>query len=240
MKTDSYLYTSPGGREDNQDAVGRTESKLGELFILADGLGGYRFGNLASELTIRSIAGSFEKAADMDRNRAYEMIQRANDAVLQLQREKFCQARSTVVMLSLSGGRAVWGNTGDSRLYFIHRGRLESCTEDHSVAYKKYKAGEITREQIPQDEDQSCLLRSLGNETRWKPDLYERDGLEKGDAFLLCSDGLWEYVTDLEIAEERTRAETAEGWAKALISLAEKRFRKGNDNFSVITVIIGS
>ena len=238
MKTDSYLFTSVGGREDNQDAVGSTQSKAGELFILADGLGGYRYGNLASELTVQTMKEDFQHETGLDGGRIYDMISRANDAVLQLQREKFCQARSTVVMLALSGGHAVWGNTGDSRLYFIRRGRLESYTEDHSVAYKKYKAGEITREQIPQDEDQSCLLRSLGNETRWKPDLYERDDLERGDAFLLCSDGLWEYVTDREIAEERTRAETAEGWAKALLSLAEKRFRRGNDNFSVITVII--
>ena len=238
MKTDSYLYTSAGGREDNQDAVGSTQSKVGELFVLADGLGGYRFGNLASQLTVQSMSKDFQQERNLDGGRIYDMISRANDAVLQLQREKCCQARSTVVLLALSGGRAIWGNTGDSRLYFIHRGRLESYTEDHSVAYKKYKAGEITREEIPQDEDQSCLLRSLGNETRWKPDLYEREGLEKGDAFLLCSDGLWEYVTDREIAEERVRAKTAEEWAGALLSLAEKRFRRGNDNFSVITVII--
>ncbi len=238
MKTDSYLYTSAGGREDNQDAVGSTQSKAGEIFVLADGLGGYRFGNLASELTVQTMKEDFQRETELDGGRIYDLIGRANTAVLQLQREKYCQARSTVVMLALSGGRAVWGNTGDSRLYFIHRGELESYTEDHSVAYKKYKAGEIGRDQIPQDEDQSCLLRSLGNETRWKPDLYERDGLERGDAFLLCSDGLWEYVTDREIAEERVKADTAEAWAKALLALAEKRFRRGNDNYSVITVII--
>ena len=238
MKTDSYLFTSAGGREDNQYAVGSTRSKAGELFVLADGLGGYRFGNLASEVTIRSMTENFQREDKLDRDRIYEMIRRANDEVLKLQREKFCQARSTVVLLALDGNCAVWGNTGDSRLYYIRNNRLHGYTEDHSVAYKKYKAGEISREDIPQDEDQSCLLRSLGNEKRWTPDLYVSENVERGDAFLLCSDGLWEYVTDREIAEERAKAGTAEDWAKALLALAESRFRRGNDNFSVITVII--
>lgn len=86
---------------------------------------------------------------------------------------------------AVNGDQAAWANVGDSRVYFIHRNNLHAYTNDHSVAFKKYKAGETTREQIASDEDQPRLLRSLGSEERNEPELYTADvPLEWGGCLL--------------------------------------------------------
>ncbi len=124
----------------------------------------------------------------------------------------------TTVVLVIDGKHAVWANTGDSRLYYIHRGELFSVTEDHSVAYKKFKAGEIAREAIAADEDQSSLLRTLGNEERYEQDVYESGtSLEQGDAFLLCSDGAWEYLSDYEALVDYHKAADASHWTELML-----------------------
>ena len=202
MRADSFTFTSIGGRSENQDAVGEVLSGNGGLFVVADGLGGHQAGRLAADCVVETLQKLWKASETEDEASFTAKIQKVNEAILAVQREKSLTTKSTVVALSVQGTRAVWANTGDSRLYFLHDGRIEAITEDHSVAYKKFKAGEITRDQIPLDEDQSSLLRSLGSPRRWEPDVRVRDGLEAGDAFFLCSDGMWEYLRDEEILVE--------------------------------------
>jgi serine/threonine protein phosphatase PrpC len=144
-----------------------------------------------------------------------------------------------VVALAIDGNRAVWANVGDSRLYYLHEGRIYSCTEDHSVSYKKYKAGEITREEICTDEDQSRLLRTLGSEVRNEPDVKICDvPLVPGDAFLLCSDGVWEYLRDEEIAIDLLKARNARKWAELLLLRLMNRISGENDNLTLLALIL--
>ena len=147
--------------------------------------------------------------------------------------------KTTVAALAVNGENAVWANVGDSRVYFIHGNSIHAYTNDHSVAYKKYKAGEITREQIGSDEDQSRLLRSLGSEERSEPDVYTADvPVESGDAFFLCSDGAWEYLMDEEILIDFLKSETAQHWAELMMLRIMERINGGNDNLSLLTVIL--
>lgn len=113
------------------------------------------------------------------------------------------------------------------------------CTNDHSVAFKKYKSGEITREQIAADEDQSSLLRSLGNNDRYKPEIYSPNiEIGKGDAFFLCSDGAWEYLRDEEILIDFLKSETARQWSELLMLRIMERVNGRNDNLSLLTIIV--
>ena len=147
--------------------------------------------------------------------------------------------KTTVVALSLRGDRAAWAHVGDSRLYYLHDKVIAAYTEDHSVAYKKYLAGEITREQIGFDEDQSSLLRALGNPERNQPvGCTWTQPLTPWDGFLLCSDGFWEYVTDEEILVDYLKADCARAWAELLLIRAMERIGPDNDNLSVITVMV--
>ena len=235
MKLDSYSFSNIGGRTENQDAVGCLEAADSGIYVVADGLGGHQAGRVAADCVVNTMLGSW-KAGELPDLAA--MIGTANETVLAVQREKKLNTKSTVVALAVAGGNAVWAHTGDSRLYYLHDGKVVAYTEDHSVAYMKFKAGEITRAQIPEDEDQSSLLRAIGGPRRWEPDCAGAEGLTAGDGFLLCSDGAWEYLHDEEILVDHLKAATAKEWASLMLLRISERVQPGNDNLSLITVLV--
>lgn len=239
MVIDEFEFTNQGGRSYNEDSIGSKQEGGCGIFVVADGLGAHQFGEVASEC-VRDVLLEDWHPGEPDRQEWIKMqIAEANRRVLAIQKEKGSVLKSTVVALAIDGERAVWANAGDSRLYYLHGSGIRSITEDHSVAYKKYKAGEITREEIAQDEDQSCLLRSIGGEDRNEPDIHCPDvPLEAGDAFLLCSDGVWEYVKDGEILIDFLKAETAEDWAELLLLRLMDRIDGKNDNLTLLTLML--
>lgn len=241
MILDSFLFTTQGGREENQDFAARAEKGNGALYVVADGLGGHRGGKEASECVVNTLTdawkGSTITDAEVLEPWLLDQISRCNQRLLELQQEKRNKMKSTVVALAIHSDRAVWAYTGDSRLYHLRRGRILSVTEDHSVAYKKYKSGEISREQLCTDEDQSTLLRVLGSSEKWGPEVHSAK-LESGDAFLLCTDGLWEYVYDNEVLIDSLKAASARDWAELLLQRAIARIKAGNDNLTLLTVCV--
>ena len=240
MEFDVFEYTSQGGRSYNEDSVGSCFNSEGGIFIVADGLGGHNRGEEASAAAVETIISGWDFNAEDMPAQINEKFEAANQKILELQQEKRCVMKTTAAVLAVSGNKAVMANSGDSRVYFFHKNELHSYTNDHSVAYKKYKAGEITRKQIGTDEDQSCLLRNLGGADRYLPDITECDvPLESGDAFMLCSDGAWEYLKDTEILIDLLKSKSAEHWAELLMLRIMDRIRNGkNDNLSIITVMI--
>ena len=238
MVLDSFSYTGKGGRAYNQDSVGISEVPSGAVFVVADGLGGHLHGEMASQCAVDMFSCAADIPADDQKGWLEEQIGRINRQIISLQ-EQHGNMRTTVVALAVQENRAAWAHVGDSRLYYLHDRRIEAVTEDHSVAYKKYLAGEITREEIASDVDQSCLLRALGNPTRSKPDSFEPEHpIAPGDGFLLCSDGFWEYVLDEEILVDYLKADCAQAWAELLLLRVMERIDAGNDNLSVITVLV--
>ena len=239
MIFDEYEYTNKGGRLYNEDSIGARQIGEAGIFVVADGLGGHQFGEVASACVRDTLLDGWSPQESDRAEWLTLQIKEANDQVLRLQQEKNSVLKSTVVSLAIDGEQAVWANIGDSRLYYLHQSEIYQITEDHSVAYKKYKAGEITREQIGQDEDQSCLLRSVGSKERYEPDVCVSNvPLESGDAFLLCSDGVWEYLKDEEILIDYLKSKTAKDWAELLLVRMMARIDEGNDNLSILTLIL--
>lgn len=236
---DVFEYTNKGGRSYNEDSVGSRYDDNNGIFVVADGLGGHLLGEKASAAAVETIISGWNTFEEDISAQLIKKIAEANQNILSLQKKENSVMKTTVAALAVHGNKAVWGNVGDSRVYFIHRNSLHAYTNDHSVAYKKYKAGEITREQIATDEDQSRLLRTLGSEERNEPDVYVGDvPLEPGDAFFLCSDGAWEYLMDEEILIDFLKSETAEHWAELMMLRIMERISKENDNLSLLTVIL--
>lgn len=239
MVFDKYEFTNQGGRSYNEDSAGSRIQKDEGLFVVADGLGGHSFGQLASACVRDTLLDGFP-CWDGDASLWFEeQIAEANRRVLKLQEEKNAVLKSTVAALYILGDRAVWAHAGDSRVYYIHEGRLKAVTEDHSVAYKKYKAGEISRREIAFDEDQPRLLRSVGGQDHYEPTIrsYE-ESLAPGDAFLLCSDGVWEYLDDEEIVIDLLKSENARQWAEYLLLRMMERLNGGNDNLTLLAVML--
>lgn len=236
---DVFEYTNQGGRSYNEDSIGSSYDDSSGIFVVADGLGGHARGEKASAAAVETIISGWSVSRDDTSAQLKAKIAEANQNILFLQKTENAVMKTTVAALAVNGDNAVWANVGDSRVYFIHGNSIHAYTNDHSVAYKKYKAGEITREQIGSDEDQSRLLRSLGSEERSEPDIYTSDvPVEPGDAFFLCSDGAWEYLMDEEILIDFLKSETAGRWAEFMMLRIMERINGGNDNLSLLTVIL--
>lgn len=239
---DIFLYSNTGGKEKNEDSVGYKTGDDRSLFVIADGLGGHQLGGLASKCAVHTLLNGWSNYnAEQEEPEDWLLghVSMANDAILKMQEEYQCTIKTTLTVLLLEDEYIIWANSGDSRLYYFHDRRLQFVTEDHSVAYKKYKAGEITREQIGMDVDQSSLLRSLGGKERYEPDVHRLDGnLEPGDSFFLCTDGVWEYLQDEEILIDLLKAETAKEWAELLLLRIMDRIQDGNDNLTMLAIMI--
>lgn len=239
MIFDVYEFTNKGGRDHNEDAVGHSINGDSGIFIVADGLGGHSYGELASACVRDTLMQEWKPGTSDRASWLSNQLSKANERILAIQSEKETVLKSTAVVLAIDGNRVTWAHTGDSRLYYVHNGWVEKITDDHSVAFKKYKAGEISREELATDEDQSSLLRALGGKERFEPEVYVSDiPLEAGDGFMLCSDGAWEYLKDGEVAIDMLKAEDAKQWGELLLLRMMDRITSGNDNLTLLTLMI--
>ena len=237
MRLSAYSYTNRGGREQNEDSIRlRTDDRQG-IFVLAVGLGGHRCGEVASAVAAEAICEGCFLAGAPEEEQLAKQFQAANHAILTRQEIPGQEEmKTTAVALWLAGSSAVWAHMGDSRLYHISDGLLVQRTRDHSVTYRKYLGGEISYMDVYHDDDRSSLLRVLGK-TACVPETGS-GSIRPGDAFLLCSDGFWEYVYQEEALADWLKAETPEQWVQLMLLRHIRRTPPGNDNFSVIAVFV--
>ncbi len=208
--------------------------------MLCDGLGGHGYGDIASKCVTDSLIDSFKNNSD-SRSFFETAVEQAQVELLKKQESmKLTSAmKTTMVGLQIDGNKARWSHIGDSRLYYFRNGRIRQRTLDHSVPQVLAIAGDIKDSDIRNHPDRSRLLRAMGEQ--WQNRSYEVSDwnrLLQGDAFLLCSDGFWELITDDEM--ERTLSETknVEGWCQCMRKKIESLARKSMDNYSAIFVRI--
>lgn len=233
-----YSYTNKGGCEVNEDSpIAQSDGNNG-VFIVADGLGGHRNGEVASRIVADAIASELNASGKHSAEGISEAYKKANDLLILAQAEKGMM-KTTAVTLDIADGKAEWGYVGDSRLYYFSDNEIAAVTKDHSVTYKKYVSGEITRRQMNTDDDRSSLLRVMGTAEKSIPDFSPAPTpLKKGDAFLLCSDGFWEYVYDEEMLIDFLKSASPRQWIDLMLLRHIKRTRQGNDNFTALAVFI--
>jgi serine/threonine protein phosphatase PrpC len=216
-------------REENQDSVLRAEIPLGTLLIVADGIGGYQGGAVASKMVIESFSGHLATLpADFPADRAIAeaaALSNANVIAAATAPDSLYQHMGSTIVMALlqqdpAGHRAWVGHIGDSRAYLFREGQLHKITNDHSAVQALLNRNLITPEQALNHPDASVLTRSLGHQPQVEIDI-EMVQLLPGDSLMLCSDGLWGYVQEQEI--HRVMADPAlavEATAKALLDLA--------------------
>ena len=212
MQLSAYAYTNRGGRDHNEDSL-RASAEQG-IFVLADGLGGHRCGEVASQAAVDSIFTGMAQAEALEEAGLLDLFRSANEELLRRQAQPGQEEmRTTAVALKLAG-----------------------VTADHSVTYRKFLGGEISYMDVYHDDDRSRLLRVLGKEP-CRPEAGQA-AVSPGDAFLLCSDGFWEFVYNEEIQADLCRARTPEEWAEGMLLRHIRRTPPGSDNFSLITVFV--
>ncbi len=241
MKLEVYTYTNQGGQEHNEDSLYYLLDGENGFFVLADGLGGHHNGQEASALAVKVLTESLARHKKADSKTMKKAFLDAGTAILERQSDPCCAAmRTTAVALSICRNQAVWGHIGDSRLYYFSNGKLAYVTQDHSVTYKKYLGGDISYAQIRGDEDRSSLLRTLGNPEKCIPEVLQTPRmLQEGDAFLLCSDGFWEYVWEEEMLIDLLKAESPDQWAEYMLLRHIRRTKPFYDNLSLIALFVG-
>ena len=195
-------------RDENQDSILQVRVPLGDLLIVADGVGGYKGGAVASKMVVESYERSLKavpKGYSIEQA-LREATEFTNTAILNAAREPDSPYRrmgSTVVLALLEetqDGINAWiGHVGDSRAYQTTRdGRLLRITNDHSAVQMLLNQNLITPEEAANHPDASVLTRSLGHQPQVEIDV-DMVQLEPGDRLLLCSDGLWGYAPHEEI-----------------------------------------
>ena len=245
---DFALKTHPGlVRPLNEDALGADPSC--GLFVLADGLGGYNAGEVASVMAISSVlerlASSIDKF-DVDEGAftpdeaIYDTVTDINASIYNaaLNSTAFEGMATTLVIGWFLGGRLWVAHTGDSRLYRYRDSMLEQLTRDHSFSQELLDAGMVTEEEARSLPAKNLVTRALGAAADIEPEIHNVDVLA-GDIILLCSDGLTEMVGSYEIEgllsiNEEDMHETA----RRLVDLANES--GGRDNISVIVVRVSS
>lgn len=226
-------YSDIGGRPGNEDTVRYREQEDRLCLVVADGLGGHGGGEQASSAAAEVICTGWTGGTDSDELK--NLVLEANEKVLSLQTIR-CAMKTTVTALTLEPGRAVWAHVGDSRIYHFYNGSLVFQTQDHSAAQIGVMLGEITPDQIRFHEDRSRVLRALGQDGELKVDLRE-EALSPGThAFLLCSDGFWEYVLEQEMADDLSAASSPEDWLDRMRARLQERVDGDNDNNTAAAV----
>lgn len=231
-------YTHIGNRSVNEDSYRCAILSGSAVYaVLADGLGAHGGGSTASQIAVQRMSqwNSPEMLPSVEQ--ISDWIQNANREILSRQTEA-CQMRTTLVYLAVAGNQAVWAHVGDSRLYHFSNGALQDYTLDHSVPQIQVKTGEITRDEIRFSPDRNKLLRAVGTQDlRWET--HGPVTLQPGrHAFLLCSDGFWEYVSDGEIWLDLQKSATPQEWIDYLRCRGEMRKKGSIDNNTAVAIYL--
>lgn len=237
------VKTSKGRiRDTNQDFYYISSNIEYPLFIIADGMGGHKAGEVASRMAVEIISSSLEKEIknlNMDENYIINSIRnsiwRANEEIYNtsLKREE-CSGMGTTVTLAWDiKGKIYIGHVGDSRAYILRSNNLYQITEDHSLVEELIKNGSISREEAKDHPQKNVITRAVGTSREIQADVIVKER-SKGDILLLCTDGLTNMLNDDEIKELLLVNEDIQ---KACEYLVEKSNDKGGfDNISVVAI----
>lgn len=234
-------------REKNEDAIVINEEL--NFALLADGMGGYNAGEVASEMAVSGIREILEKG--LPRPRLSFFRKRSDDhvrpllagAIAEVNQRIYHKARSdpryygmgtTLVAAVFHGKRVTIAHIGDSRIYRFRDGALQQLTRDHTWVQDQIDAGWMTPQEAQVSEYKSLLTRALGVYEQVNADFEEHE-MRTGDVYLLCSDGLTDMLSEPEITEAlRGSADNLQVIGKQLISNANAA--GGRDNISLILI----
>lgn len=228
-------------RDNNQDYYFISEDLKIPLFIVADGMGGHKAGEIASEMVVENIKEQLYKYKDKmvgKKDILFYMeksIKNANSMIYRKSLErKDCVGMGTTVTLAFIDNRSIYlGHVGDSRAYLVSGNTINQITEDHSLVNELIKNGDITKEEAKKHPQKNLITRAVGTEETIEVDTYIKK-YHSGDRLLLCSDGLTNMVDEKTILEVLNRETDIKVSNKKLVDIAKEN--GGLDNITLITI----
>ena len=228
-------------REENQDSVCLEEDLAGTgatLFAVADGMGGYSHGKLASTMVLEHVWETYKTEKGSPAKRLTSGIEKANFEIYQAtQRLGVGRMGTTVTVAHLEGRHLTLAHVGDSRAYLVRNQKVTCLTQDHTVVGDLVRAHVLSPDQVRTHAQRSVLTRGVGLTPFVRPDT-SRHTVKEGDVLILCSDGLWSMIEDHELADLNGASPGINALINGLLFLALERCT--DDNVSAVGVQIHS
>lgn len=233
-------------REKNEDFW--AECPEDSLFVLADGMGGHRAGDVASKAAVNGVCAVLKDSiSNKSRVQGPEQVARAMKLAMQevnrilyrmSQQDHHLRGMgTTLVCLILLPTHAVYAHVGDSRIYLLRDKKLQQMTEDHSLLRELIDMGQLSHGQAIGFEYKNILTRAIGTEPSVEPTAHFTS-IKSGDLFLLCSDGLTDHLHDSDIEALLIQYPSIDEAAKAMVKVAKQR--GGHDNITLLLVKVES
>lgn len=248
--TASGLSDVGRSRSHNEDSL-RIDLER-RLFLVADGMGGHGHGDVASRLAVEAIAAHLEQAYEqwsqgrdegasggaLGATALESAIKEAHQRVVEAvhENETLVGMGTTVVGLIAGDARVAVAHVGDSRAYRLRQGDLQLVTEDHTWVNEQVKAGYLSPDQARTHPLKSVVTRAVGGDHEVEVDLQELE-VDRGDLFMLCSDGLTTMLSDEDIRRHLEGGGSLEERCQQLVDDANER--GGIDNITVVLVAVG-
>lgn len=239
--------TNSGGRQTNQDALGHARQDDLACFVVSDGVGGHVGGEIASNIVVEEVLDSFLRESSFGSRalRSYVNAAIEHIALRKLENPKLQAMSATVaaVLIDQKNHCALWAHMGDTRIYLFRHRKVHRVTKDHSVVQQFIDAGYNKPEQLRTHPQRSTLYAAIGAEGDTLPDVTaDIVHVNNGDAFLICTDGLWEWISEEEMEHSLAFATSAEDWLHGMSTIAEKNGSsslKARDNYTAFTIWLG-
>ena len=228
-------------RTNNQDYVNHFVNRAGRtMILLADGMGGHRAGNIASEMAVTDLGAAWGDTQIETVNEVREWfahhLEIENQKIYQLGRDEAYRGMGTTLeALAIIDNQAIFAHIGDSRIALIRGEEYRLMTSDHSLVNELLKAGQLTVEEAEAHPQKNIITQSIGQKDEIQPDMGIIS-LEEGDYILLNSDGLTNMISGSEISDIVTSDISLEDKAATLIRFANNA--GGLDNITVALVSI--
>lgn len=229
-------------RDINQDAYFYLEDKILPIFIVADGMGGHKAGEVASNTAISTVVSHYQanKQKIIDGKMFIpefinESVSLANEKLIyESENDDELKGMGTTITMCLVLDRELYiGHVGDSRAYLLRDDKLTQLTQDHSLVGELLRTGSITKEEAINHPKKNVILRAIGSDKELKTDVFTRD-LEAGDRIVLCTDGLTNMVSEERILETITEEENSSEVCSKLVNISNEI--GGIDNTTIMLI----
>jgi PPM family protein phosphatase len=241
MKFTIYQESRQGKRNNNEDRIAYCYSRDALLMVVADGMGGHYYGEIASQIAVQTLSEAFQQQAKPAVADPFLFLQRsmtnAHHAILDFASDHSLQdsPRTTCVACLIQDNVAYWAHCGDSRLYLLRDGRVNSITRDHSRVRMLVDQGVITEAQMANHPERNKVYSCLGGPQPPEIEFSRKTPLEGGDVVLLATDGFWSALPPDMLAVALKQANLMQA-IPMLMTQAESRSGPHCDNLSVVAV----
>ncbi len=239
MKFTIYQESRQGKRKNNEDRIAYCYSRDALLMVVADGMGGHYYGEIASQIAAQTLTDTFQREARPLLGDPFLFLQRAmtnaHHAILDFASDHGLNdsPRTTCVACVIQESVAYWAHAGDSRLYLMRDGRLVGQTRDHSRVRLLVEQGVITEAQMANHPERNKVYSCLGGPHAPEIEFARKTPLEAGDVVLLSTDGFWGPLPPEFVAASLKQTNIMQA-IPALMNEAENRGGPYCDNLSVV------